>query len=99
MTRSKTPHNHHDQQHRSDEFQQKAGHPRPTRSPQRPKSVRMTLTPQHLKTVRAIDAQAGKLLKRGGEEALMGGLQDLMLQFKPVLEPARPADGTVTRPH
>ena len=52
----------------------------------------MTLTPQHLKTVRAIDAQAGKLLKRGGEEALLGGLHDLMRRFKPVLEAAGPGE-------
>ncbi len=52
----------------------------------------MPLTRTHRRTVRKLDARAKALLDRGGEEALLGSLHDMMLAFKPVLEAAVPGE-------
>jgi len=46
----------------------------------------MPLNNDHIQILREIDAKARALLETGGEEALLEGLQELMLLFKPVLD-------------
>jgi len=50
----------------------------------------MPLTRTHRRTVRTLDAKAKALLERGGEAALLRGMHDLMVAFKPVLDAAGP---------
>ncbi len=46
------------------------------------------MTPQTLKAVGTIDIKVSTSLKRGGEEALLVSLHDLILMFEPVLDAA-----------
>ena len=59
------------------------------------KDVPMTVNPlssEQLRIAAQIDSEVARLLKQGGDEALLVGVHPLMQRFKPLLDTAKPGE-------
>ena len=55
----------------------------------------MTVNPlssEQLRIAAQIDSEVARLLKQGGDEALLVGMHPLMQRFKPMLDTAKPGE-------
>ena len=50
------------------------------------------LSPEQLRIAAQIDSEVARLLKQGGDEALLAGVHPLMQRFKPMLDTAKPGE-------
>ena len=50
------------------------------------------LSPEQLRIAAQIDSEVARLLKQGGDEALLVGVHPLMQRFKPMLDTAKPGE-------